>query len=850
MITYDNINTTSTCISPDSSNMIQGAPHSDDLLSPPNPTTHTHSDNRNTKINKYPPTLDKEAWNKIDSEFMQLDQNSWDRLKNKIVEPEQYIEELNTMLAGFLESKDEFKFKTKQFFKHVQTNTDSLDEIKEQKNELNKRAKQKDATEEDKFAAREANRFYNYLLKLKKEKDRTRLAIEQEKSYKKDFWKTARNVTNGTFGDATSAPTFDKPMADQYYKNKYERTVPINTDDLNWFPKVEAPSVQYNLDPYKPKYIKQALFKKCNSSAPGEDGIVYGYLKRMPFLHKVLATAFTCIRDKGEAPERWGKSRVILIKKDENGSDQDPSNFRMISLTLNIGKLYHSLEAQRTIDFMVGNKYLDPISQKAYIDGINGCVEHVTVIQEVIQHAKINHRTVHMTWFDLEDAFGSISHVLIPFVMNYYNIPTRITRYISNLYTKLKGMVCSKNWETEVFSFLKGVFQGDPFSGVIFLVVFNPILEYIKMHKDTHGYELKTKDNVKSVNTTPFADDFNIISNNSIKHQQLVSDVENKLKSMGLVLKAHKCRSLSIKGGKVTNIPFNLHTTSGEALQILSVIEKPMKFLGSELAENNSPNAMFVKIFTKLENKLENINKSTLRGEYKANIYARYALPSMRYYLSIHNMHKTHEDKLDSLARKYLKIWFNIQKNGVSDISIFHPYMLGMKAPSQMYKEAHAGVYTMIRMKGDEVVNHALDSRLERESRWTRKSSTICEARKILQDNIDKQVISMPITESDKNSAINKAKKVINKSIKEETLTLWNNKVQKLTLQGDFAKLLIEEEENITWKSITNNIPKGVLSFALKATVNGLPTPDNLKRWGIRGTNVLFVVILGTWNMY
>ena len=113
----------------------------------------------------------------------------------------------------------------------------------------------------------------------------------------------------------------------------------------------------------------------------------------------------------------------------------------------------------------------------------------------------------------------------------------------------------------------------------------------------------------------------------------------------------------------------------------------------------------------------------------------------MRYYLSIHNMHKTHEDKLDSLARGYLKIWFNIQKNGVSDSSIFHPYMLGMKAPSQMYKEAHAGVHTMIRMKGDEVVNHALDSRIEREPRWTRKSSTICEARKILQDNIEDELV-------------------------------------------------------------------------------------------------------------
>ena len=55
-----------------------------------------------------------------------------------------------------------------------------------------------------------------------------------------------------------------------------------------------------------------------------------------------------------------------------------------------------------------------------------------------------------------------------------------------------------------------------------------------------------------------------------------------------------------------------------------------------------------------------------------------------------------------------------------------------------------------------------------------------------------------------------------------------------MTLQGQFASLLIEEETNVTWKSFNNNVPKGVLSFALKASVNGLPTPDNLKRWGAK----------------
>ena len=166
--------------------------------------------------------------------------------------------------------------------------------------------------------------------------------------------------------------------------------------------------------------------------------------------------------------------------------------------------------------------------------------------------------------------------------------------------------------------------------------------------------------------------------------------------------------------------------------------------------------------------------------------------------------------------------------------------MLSIKAPSQLYKEVHATPYAMLRLKGDQVLNQALDSRLEREATWTRKSSTVCNTDKMFQENIAQNNIVRPTTENkaEKNILLTTAKKAMTNSVKEETntnkQTLWNNKVKKLTLKDDFINLLIEEQSNVTWKSIVNNIPNGVLSFTLKASVNGLNTPDNLKRWGAK----------------
>ena len=96
----------------------------------------------------------------------------------------------------------------------------------------------------------------------------------------------------------------------------------------------------------------------------------------------------------------------------------------------------------------------------------------------------------------------------------------------------------------------------------------------------------------------------------------------------------------------------------------------------------------------------------------------------MRYNFSIHDLHETHLSKLHHLSKTYIKKWLDFPSRGASDISIFHPYLLRVKQPSQLYLEGHAGNMLLMRLKGDPVVNACLDSKLKRESTWIRKSLT------------------------------------------------------------------------------------------------------------------------------
>ena len=74
---------------------------------------------------------------------------------------------------------------------------------------------------------------------------------------------------------------------------------------------------------------------------------------------------------------------------------------------------------------------------------------------------------------------------------------------------------------------------------------------------------------------------------------------------------------------------------------------EPHKFLGQTLTFKNTAKDHSEFLYKILKRKLENLNGVDVRSEYKIATYDRYLLPSMRYHLSIHNIHKTHLDELD-----------------------------------------------------------------------------------------------------------------------------------------------------------------------------------------------------------
>ena len=346
-----------------------------------------------------------------------------------------------------------------------------------------------------------------------------------------------------------------------------------------------------------------------------------------------------------EPSESWSSSLVTLIYK--SGDTSKTENFRMIALTSCVAKIYHQILSERTSSYLTSNGLLDPETQKAFLRGINGCAEHTIVMSEIIAYSKTSKRTAHITFFDLADAFGSVEHPLIIHTLERKGIPTPVAQYIyiANLYASLNGTVRGPKWSSEPFRFNKGVFQGDPLSPIIFLIVFDPIIQHLKIVESQYGYDL----NGTRYITLPFADDFCLITTHKRTHQRLMNELSELTASMNLTLKPVKCKS-SMCSGKPKAIEFS----SGDN-KLKSIQDAPEKFLGVLITLYNKTSDHFEVVKSKLNFMIENINVSLLRNEFKLRVYNEYSVPSIRHLLMTHELTDTQLNSLD----KFILMWLN-----------------------------------------------------------------------------------------------------------------------------------------------------------------------------------------------
>ena len=270
--------------------------------------------------------------------------------------------------------------------------------------------------------------------------------------------------------------------------------------------------------------------------------------------------------------------------------------------------------------------------------------------------------------------------------------------------------------------------------------------------------------------------------------------------------------------GKPALVSFYLtDPISGERVELKTLESDPHKFLGCVMTLNNSPEDHLKFLKEKLNNKLVNIDKTKVRAEYKMAVYTRYALPSLRYHLTVHSLHKCHLEELDLLAKKFLKKWLGVPARGATSEGIFSPLLLGVKPVSQTYLEGHISAYINSILVADKDTKEALKCAEEREGQWTRKSSTIMQCKQIVKEMTEEDECTFPTPENCATFPVTVRieKPKIMRVAKERVAKIFASKSAEAAnaapFQGEMLRLLQEEGQDISWKATIHRVPRGVI---------------------------------------
>ncbi|KAL5254062.1 hypothetical protein ACHWQZ_G013725 [Mnemiopsis leidyi] len=541
----------------------------------------------------------------------------------------------------------------------------------------------------------------------------------------------------------------------------------------------------------------------------------------------------------GKVPLQWTIGEAVLIAK---SSDlKDPAKFRNITKTNTSGKLSMGMLADRMMDYMVNNNYIDKSVQKGFLKKTPGCVEHTQALLEELQDAKSSRRQIFVVWIDLMNAYGRVPHNLILYALRHYHFPEWLMEYLYKYYDELLVRITTKNWKTNWFFYLVGLFQGDPLSVILFLIVFNLLLDYLQSKKEL-GYVPSFASEATS--NRAFADDLTLLASRLEKMKEQIRMLEEFLAWTRMMkAKPSKCVALGMKVLEGRYISFDPDLAiGGERISYLG--GTPIKFLGHWIYVNLDDSETRRMIEGKLNMLLEKVDESSINGIMKCWVYNHLITSKVSWELMIYNLPITFVKDLEATCTKYLKKWLGVTRSITVTVLYRNKdhFGLNLKKLSELYKSVQVGKGHMLKNCDDEKVRASFEHRKERLGH-SKQWNYVMELGERERDLYFQELVGT-ISSDRQGLGFNSRGKLPSErdrlkqliaSISESDmlLTLYNKSVQ-----GRFLTWENTMQLDLGWNNLIYNfhISPELLKFHLNSIHDTAHTPANMKLWKYSNT--------------
>ena len=236
-------------------------------------------------------------------------------------------------------------------------------------------------------------------------------------------------------------------------------------------------------------------------------------------IHNSIIQLFNKIFTIGIYPLGWSIGSITNLHK--KGSYLDPQNYRSITITSSLGKLFNSIMASRLQKYVEKYQRITP-EQIGFTQG-SSTSDHIFTLNTIInKYTYKKTQKLYACFVDFKQAFDRVWHMGLFYKLSKMDINNHFLRIIRSMYSNIKLSVKTRNLLTDQFQSNIGVRQGDNLSPLLFNLYINDIPQYINMQGGTDPVIIGNT----RINCLMYADDVVLISTSKADLQKCIHSIK------------------------------------------------------------------------------------------------------------------------------------------------------------------------------------------------------------------------------------------------------------------------------------------------------------------------------------
>lgn len=285
--------------------------------------------------------------------------------------------------------------------------------------------------------------------------------IESSSNYSKACWKIVNE--SRVLDDTTLVSKISPEVFNDIFIDKPKSLVNNIRDSFNmeramgYLNPSSRSRNNFELEPVNEREVFKIVMKMNNSSAVDFYGMHVPFIKSFASVLCIPLTVVINISfSEGHFPSQLKYARVVPVFK--KGKRDDPENYRPISITPILSKVYEIAFRHRLLLFLKTNNILSP-HQFGFREGL--CTyDLLDKLLTVINSALDKSMSTHLNLLDLSRSFETVNHALLLKKLEFYGIRGKSLKFLSDY---LQGRFQTVEWGGD-FSPLRdidcGVIQG------------------------------------------------------------------------------------------------------------------------------------------------------------------------------------------------------------------------------------------------------------------------------------------------------------------------------------------------------------------------------------------------------